>query len=85
MTEKAKANVWLTDWIEIAPQAMNQLIFNHSFAKAFWGSNPGICDNCRGEHDQSLPVMDHLFDCYHMHLKIMVLEKEPIKYLEKFV
>ena len=50
-----------------------KLIFSHDFAKAFWGKKP-IHKNCNA----CTPKWQY-------HLKEMVLEKEPLKYLEKFL
>ena len=58
-----------------------RVIFSHEFAKAFWGerveseliSVPGISKLIRG----------HI--SWQLHLSKMVLEKEPLKYLEKFL
>ena len=64
------------------------LIFSHDFVKAFWGdelielANPDWCDN--------LPTCDDDLDhdtqlSWQYHLQQLVLEKEPLKYLEKFL
>ncbi len=53
------------------------LIFDHAFAKAFWGEEEQeiyICE-CSLEHPLE----------WQYHLKQMVLEKKPLKYLEKFL
>lgn len=58
------------------------LIFDHSFAKAFWGEESGLIlegDNnpdCAGERMGKL---------WQYHLQQMVLEENPIQYLEKFL
>lgn len=49
------------------------IIFSHEFAKAFWGES-GMPWTGIGY----LPKWKH-------HLQQMVLEKEPLKYLEKFL
>jgi hypothetical protein len=49
-----------------------QIIFSHSFAKAFWGKEP---DEISGMAIQT----------WQYHLMQMVLEENPIKYLEKFI
>lgn len=51
------------------------VIFTHWFAKAFWG-----------EEDYILPDGEsaHLWQ-WQWHLQQMVLEKNPLKYLEKFL
>jgi len=71
------------DWI-IFP-----IIFSHRFAKAFWGDKEvstntfeeswddgdGYID---GGNEIDLPAWEH-------HLCMMVLKKEPLKYLEEFL
>ena len=54
------------------------IIFSHEFAKAFWGKvvREGTCWTCGGETDM---------DSWRKHLQRMVLEKEPLKYLERFL
>ena len=61
---------------------INAIIFSHDFAKTFWGE----CKNPDGgplciTHNQDIR------DCitWEDHLQKMVLEKEPLKYLEKFL
>ena len=47
------------------------IIFSHDFAKAFWGDN-------RKTNGINRPD-------WQFHLQQMVLEKEPLKYLEQFL
>lgn len=65
------------------------LIFSHSFAKAFWGIELK-CLNC----GKSLGVWEYQLDCgcgnreiesWQYHLQQMVLSEDPIKYLERFI
>ncbi len=49
-------------------------IFSHSFAKAFWGKEQHISDEWWIYREN-----------WEHHLEVMVLEQEPIKYLEKFL
>jgi len=51
------------------------VIFSHDFAKAFWGDDIGY-DMGDGLGREK---------CWEVNLQIMVLEKEPINYLEKFL
>lgn len=51
----------------IYTSAEGSVIFNHSFAKAFW----------KPEKNE-LPMWDY-------HLQQMVIEEEPLKYLEQFL
>ncbi len=53
----------------------NSVIFSHDFAKAFWGEEEYKPEFGR---DFSLPSTP-----WQYHLQIMVLEEDPIKYLEK--
>jgi len=50
------------------------IIFSHSFAKAFWGEEEKIMQEER-----------FIMSKWEVELQQMVLEKEPIKYLEKFL
>jgi len=54
-----------------------EIIFSHDFAKAFWGEK-------RVENGTNNSI-ETSYDNWRHHLKIMVLEEEPIKYLEKFI
>jgi len=88
--EKAKKNRWdgWNDWFvenwfeEWWKDTFHQegnfkryyaIIFSHDFAKAFWGEETiGIDDISQ------IPTWQY-------HLQQMVLEKEPLKYIEKFL
>ena len=50
-----------------------QLIFNHDFAKAFWGETSTVCGCDVGE------------PAWEFYLQQMVLEEDPVNYLEKFL
>jgi hypothetical protein len=58
------------------------LIFSHSFAKAFWGEKhyreEGIVEFIVNNRGDFIPEWKH-------HLQQMVIEEEPLKYLEKFL
>lgn len=54
------------------------IIFEHDFAKAFWGEEVKRIGNGYGSVVEYLPE-------WKWHLQQMVLEKEPLKYLEKFL
>jgi len=66
-------------------------IFSHEFAKAFWGEDI-ICGNDENEY---LNSSDECTICknyftnwikrYEYHLQQMVIEENPLKYLEKFL
>ena len=66
-------------------------IFSHEFAKAFWGDEKIV-------HDCGLPAQDetkgedmhvHKGHCYYVrwafHLRQMIVEEEPLKYLSRFL
>jgi len=58
------------------------LIFSHDFAQAFWGSQSEI--HCTYSQDGMGGIGEPLTD-WSYRLQQMVLEKEPLKYLEKFL
>jgi len=57
--------------------AIYNIIFSHSFAKAFWGTEDVIHDFGWGNVVEA--------ENWEIELMIMVREKEPLKYLEKFL
>ena len=77
---------------------INEIIFSHSFAKAFWGEKSGLspCCNVKLKIDKygdrfcskcnsgSLIILSKM-PMWKVHLQQMILEKEPLKYLEKFL
>ena len=79
--EKARKNKWLKEQ-EISPEILTNnlimnhietmVIFDHKFAKAFWGKKP-----FQLKYKTKIP--------WKYHLQQMVLEEEPIKYLEQFL
>lgn len=83
---KLMARIWYT--------RKNDIIFDHNFAKAFWGTcyhKWGIRDNIYGTKqcsickdfqcdDENIP-----FELWKFHLQQMILEEDPVKYLEKFL
>lgn len=58
-----------------APPYYLMIIFRHDFAKAFWGERVVI----RGFNADTNNI------AWKWHLQQMVLEKDPIKYLDKFL
>lgn len=73
-------------------------IFSHDFAKAIWGNDEIFeCEICKGIGNTDDMREKHChkdFRAYHhrllgeawqYHLQQLVLEKEPLKYLEKFI
>ena len=66
------------DWefkYETLADEPESLIFSHSFAKAFWGGEPCFCHGDTGSH-----ILD-----WQYHLQQMVLEEEPLLYIERFL
>lgn len=81
-----KANIPLV--VKVDPHGNHsfffQVIFSHPFAKAFWGRKKE-CGYCKKEHkgmDIDIPWYQ---EAWEFHLQQMVLEKDPIKYLEQFL
>ncbi|KKK69558.1 hypothetical protein LCGC14_2932830 [marine sediment metagenome] len=57
------------------------IIFSHDFAKAFWGGKRRMY---LVEGNESNATIDG-GESWKCHLQQMVLEKEPLKYIEKFL
>ena len=69
--------------------AYERIIFSHDFAKAFWGEEI-VCGYCGNQHEdyQCLYLKEDercSIQEWQYHLQQIVLEKEPLKYLEKFL
>lgn len=60
---------------------LKDIIFDHDFAKAFWGEEYN--DNQPGYFEFTNDT--HNIFWWEYHLQKMVLEDEPLKYLEKFL
>ena len=58
------------------------LIFDHDFAKALFGEKTPTC-NCHLLHEDC--PKDFVDYDWEYHLQQMVISKNPIKYLEKFI
>jgi len=56
-----------------------EFIFSHDFAKAFWGEKFDYFD----KYDKKGVLLGELLWQYHT--QQMVLEKEPLKYIEQFL
>lgn len=67
--------------------SINDIIFSHDFAKAFWNDPNDWCcdeDDKNGEHYKN--KSEHcLKEVWKWNLREMVLEEYPIKYLEKYL
>lgn len=71
---------------------LSSWIFSHDFAKAFWGSEM-ICTCVDTDDYISEPPDEYCTHCmvdpnleeWQYHLQQMVLEEDPVKYLEKFL
>ena len=75
------------DWHGLlAAERYYAIIFDHEFAKAFWGRK--VIDNdFADEEGCSDPyVCDlHCGEAWEYHLQRMVISDDPLKYLEKFL
>ena len=68
------------------------VLYDREFAKAFWGEENGSpcfksepCD-CDGWHeDKDRPHSEGYYPQWSYRLTTMVLQEEPIKYIEKFL
>jgi len=75
--EKAEKNGFDGDGYELGLPL--NIIFRHDFAKAFWGEEKVVYMQIVGGDSR------HRWKAYEYYLMRMVLEKEPLKYLEKFL
>ncbi len=77
------------------------IIFSHDFAKAIWGEKEWGCVDCLKQPEEpyvrNMPHSEYTEECirkkhsikplytWKHHLPIMVMQEEPLKYLEKFI
>jgi len=61
------------------------IIFSHDFAKAFWGEDIIIERGVLEKNGNISSEYENKYKCWEYHLQQMVLEEDPIKYLEKFI
>jgi len=68
------------------------IIFSHSFAKTFWGEGSQSCNYlCRrfmyARHEEFCKkgCLNNMQPAWQYHLQQMVLKKEPLLYLERFL
>jgi len=79
--EKALNNGWCKENISFNPRnGAYAMIFSHDFAKAFWGEK-----EINTTYQYVGNWQDVFLPAWQYHLQLMVLEKDPIKYLEKFI
>lgn len=60
-------------------------IVSHDFAKAFWGEEVWTKPNDSSEYEEVRFNNGIAMKNYEYHLQQIILEKEPLKYLEKFL
>lgn len=74
VVEKAKKNGWETNWVLPEGDAIFSVIYNHDFAKAFFG-----------EEWTDVLGKDVRANCpfWKVQLQIMVIMEKPLKYLEE--
>lgn len=61
------------------------MIFDHGFAKAFWGQEKNVEEDGRYESFKEYWHSRIKYSYWQYHLQQMVLQADPIKYLEKFL
>ena len=74
------------DWKCLIDFGYKEIIFSHDFAKSFWGEET----KHQLMHPETVYVdwVKDIHACkpaWQYHLQIVVLEKEPLKYLKKFL
>ena len=66
---------------------INEIIFSHDFAKAFWGNDGIVLGSYQypdPKTNESIKKSNNLVT-YKYHLQQMVLEENPIQYLKKYI
>lgn len=58
-----------------------QIIFSHDFAKAFWGTGTNSAGWSEESNYRELVRVEE----WQYHLQQMTLEKDPLKYIERFL
>ena len=61
------------------------IIFSHNFAEAFWGEDIIIERGVLEKNGNISSEYENKYKCWEYHLQQLVLEEDPIKYLEKFI
>jgi len=72
---------------------LESVIFSHDFVKAFWGEQEheyidngksvDICKYCTAYSEEYIEAVGKF--CWQEHLSNMVLQEEPLKYLEQYL
>lgn len=70
---------------EWSPLSHLDIIFDHSFAKAFFGEEELYPYSCATWPQTNLDIWDVTLPAWKTHLQKMVLSKDPILYLKKFI
>ena len=81
ITESLRKRIWITYEDGDGEMVMlRDLIFSHSFAKAFFSEKCSMGCACHSdcEHEIAIPAWQY-------HLQQMVLSPDPIMYLSKFI
>jgi hypothetical protein len=82
-----KLNVlfWKGKWFTINESyRLEEVIFSHDFAKAFWGDNYSENITKYFEYENGCVEQESVLNWVY-HLQQMVLEENPIDYLRKFI
>lgn len=76
-----------TDWenLVLKPQGYYSIIFSKDFARAFWGEQEVAYQISPVRLLDAINKPVRKVKAYEAHLSEMVLEEDPLKYLEKFL
>lgn len=94
VTDKARANGYEFWDNKMCPNC-DRYIFTHEFAKAFWGKEYTTVKVASLKGVSKNPISDPLAvitadikyrqQSWRVHLQMMILQKDPVKYLAKFL
>lgn len=79
---KAYTKALLNGWKKFPLIQIDSIIFSHEFAKAFWGEREVIKSDKGPKGIGTIIGFNYGWKC---HLQQMILEEEPLKYLEMFL
>lgn len=72
--------------ISMARMGVSEILFDHRFAKAFWGQEDRYCScGYKLEEDDEAETDHSELTGWEYHLQQMVIEENPIQYLETFL
>ncbi len=90
--EDEEKRLWLCkQWTGDFGNKVRNIVFDHDFAKAFWGTHTDPKESDRCGFNVFMGITNRRHDCptsldaWQFYLQQIVLETEPLKYIGKFI